>query len=461
MRINACHFLWITLISSYGYGYECPPLQWAKDLNEINIVPDVITELSDTSFLCSRGKDNLIIDKRDGSVIESKPGFCIKNNSRTQEGGFVVSDGNKITVIDKNLEELWSKEIESSRLKSVIQTRDSGYAALEVITEHEEYQIVITDEKGDLLTKFQIEGNFNYNEEILNMKFEGLVEVDEGIVVYGNGMKETATWIDALVSKYSFSGDEVWSKIFSGTEISDFIAVEDGVAFTGYTDSQGGKIVDTLFSRPGLGKRFYSQATYVPIIYLNSKGEIVLNQGFGGMHYNRGKSIRKHGNLFFLASYFTIYEEVIGEYSFDVFNEYGQGQWFKNNQNTIGIDFDENKLRIQPFSSGDLITLTMDTIYYYAKQTSAKQENVVNLKQPVDNILCKIDNNNICYTLVEPSEVTVSLLTLDGKVTRTFDEGLKPVGPHRIPVNCLSKGAYLIKFRTDKIVNTGKMIISR
>lgn len=160
MRINVSLFLVITvLMSSYGSGYECPPLKWTKNINEINIVPDVITELSDTSFLCSRGNGNMVLDKRDGSVIESKPGFLIKHNSRTQEGGFVVTDGNRITVIDKNLEELWSKEIGSNLLRSVIQTRDSGYAALEVITELEEYQIIITDKKGDILRKFHIEGN--------------------------------------------------------------------------------------------------------------------------------------------------------------------------------------------------------------------------------------------------------------------------------------------------------------
>ena len=456
MRINTSLFLVITIMSSYGSGYECPPLKWTKNINEINIVPDVITELSDTSFLCN---GNMVLDKRDGSVIESKPGFLIKHNSRTQEGGFVVTDGNRITVIDKNLEELWSKEIGSNLLRSVIQTRDSGYAALEVITELEEYQIIITDKKGDILRKFHIEGNFNYKEKLLKIEFEGLVEVDEGIVVYGNGMKATAIWIDALVSKYSFSGDEVWSKIFGGTEISDFIGVEDGVAFTGYTDPEGWEIVDTTFSQPGLGKRLYFPDTHVPIIYLNSQGEIVFNISVVGMEYNRGKSIRKNGNLFFLASYCRMHQGAIEEYQFRAFNGSGERQWHRCEQKDSYPD--QNKLRIQPFSTGDLVILMMDTLYYYAKPTDTKKENFANRKQYVNNSFYKIDNENICYNIVESSEVTVSLLTLDGKVMRTFDEGLKPVGRYLIPVKNLPRGAYLVKFRTDNLLNVGKMIISR
>jgi hypothetical protein len=40
---------------------------------------------------------------------------------------------NKIADIDKNPEESLSKEIGSNLLRSVIQTSDSGFAALEVV----------------------------------------------------------------------------------------------------------------------------------------------------------------------------------------------------------------------------------------------------------------------------------------------------------------------------------------
>lgn len=177
------------------------------------------------------------------------------------------------------------------------------------------------------------------------------------------------------------------------------------------------------------------------------------------MEYNRGKSIRKNGNLFFLASYCRMHQGAIEEYQFRAFNGSGERQWHRCEQKDSYPD--QNKLRIQPFSTGDLVILMMDTLYYYAKPTDTKKENFANRKQYVNNIFYKTDNENICYNIVESSEVTVSLLTLDGKIMRTFDEGLKPVGRYQIPVKNLSKGAYLVKFRTDNLLNIGKMIISR
>jgi len=449
--------LLIVLITGYSFCYECPPLKWAKHADEINVVPDVIMDLSDTSILCS-GTENVIIDKRDGSVIGTKPGLIIKDNSRTHEGGFISLGRRKMTVVNNRLEELWSKEFDLLSLKSVIQTRDSGYAALGVINEYEEFQIIIMDKKGSILKKNQIDGNTYYENGVL---FKGIIEVDNGIVVYGTGM---SVWPEALVSKYSFDGIEIWSKIFGGTGISEMIAVENGIAFTGCVDPEFWKIVDTVPSRSGLGKRLYSPDSYVPLIYLNSDGSIILNKSFDTMQFDDCRSIRKCGDMFFLA-YYTC-DLSAGETESQTIvavNESGENVWSKkfilDNHDKILIA-DMNP-RVQPFSSGELLIFALDTLCYYAKSTGTKQEHNVNLRQSLNNILCKIDNNDIRYTLVEPSEVTLSLLTLHGKVIRLIDKGFKPAGGHRISLRGLPKGVYLVKLNSSEASAIQKIIISK
>lgn len=451
--------LTIFFVIVYSFGYECPPLKWAKHVDEIGIIADVITDLTDTSFLCSRGKDNVIINKRDGSIIETKPGYIIRNNSRTHEGGFVSADRKKIIILNSDFEELWSKEFDLNYLVSVIQTRDSGYAVLGVIKEYEEFKIFIMDNKGDSLTTFTIEGKDYFENGVF---LDGIAEVDNGIVIYGSGMGYMSVWPEALVSKYSFDGIEIWSKIFGGTSISEMITVENGVAFTGFVDPDGWGIVDTAISETGLGKRLYSPNSYVPLIYLNSQGDIVLNKSFDTMKFDDCRSIRKCGDLFFLAYYTCCMDAGVTESQTVIaVNNSGEKEWSKifpiDNNTLLQATMDP---RVQPFSSGELVTFISDTLYYYAKTTEVKRNRCRNSKKSINNIGYKMNNESISYTLTEPSVVKLSLLSLDGKLVKIIDKGFKPAGEHRILLPCLPKNAYLLKLNCNNIITLKKIILS-
>lgn len=344
-------FLLLTLISGYVFGYECPPLKWKKAGTEFGFVPSIITDHSDTSFFCSNKNRNLIVDKRDGSIIGTKDGFVLHSNSRTYEGGFIVYDNNKITVTNNNLDELWSKVIDSSSLLSVTQTHDSGYAALNAAKNG--YEIIILSKNGNITTKFPLEKNIPYIDSSFNIDYKGIVKTNGGIVAYGIGRTSTSIFSDGIASKYSLSGTEIWLKILSGIEISDIIELDNGeIAFTGRTDPNSAGIIDTLFFTQKLAKRLYFPDYSVPLIHLDSDGKVLLHKELGIFEFEQGQSLRKLNNLFFITYYSSMNNGSLAAYDIYAVNDSGNTVW--SNTNLIPNNSVSFRITAQPFLSGDI-----------------------------------------------------------------------------------------------------------
>lgn len=102
--------------------------------------------------------------------------------------------------------------------------------------------------------------------------------------------------------------------------------------------------------------------------------------------------------------------------------------------------------------------LLFDTLSYYSIESAVKPQRTI--KQTANNINCKVNSSNLCYTLNEPSQIVISLLTINGKVIKTFDHGLKPVGQHTLSLKGVSKGIYMVKFQTNKFSSVNKLIFN-
>ena len=118
MERTANKFLPVLLFFSICLGFESlPALKWAKSLKEINISPLCLAEAPSGHIIAADSSKIIIMDAGSGKEMRTISGFSrINSIEPLTGGGFVISDLNKITVLDSSMEVQWSKPVMVNRI---------------------------------------------------------------------------------------------------------------------------------------------------------------------------------------------------------------------------------------------------------------------------------------------------------------------------------------------------------
>jgi hypothetical protein len=152
----------------------------------------------------------------------------------------------------------------------------------------EEYLYIVGSESGKAtLIKIDLNGNFKWERELDNKyenRFTGLKIIKDYIYVVGRTTSKNSK-LDALVAKYSQSGDFIWDRVIGGLDDEEFYEIDmdsDGFLYCiGYSESSSRDITDGNHGgKDGL------------IVKIDQDGNIIYNRLFGGQKYDSFYSIK-------------------------------------------------------------------------------------------------------------------------------------------------------------------------
>jgi len=429
-------------LSSAGYSYaKLPPLKWVKSVTATTISPKNIIDVSESQFLCTDTKKIVVVNAGDGTLDTTISGFSnLTSIAKTFNNNFVIADGNKITVLSEALVTVWSKPILSSlTLAAVIQTNDSGFAAIGKVADST--RIIKTDKNGDTLWTRTITNSCTIMNGIK------IIEVDGGIIACGTCCTETCIWMNGWISKYTSAGSEVWTKVIVGFTIYDMIPVSNGAVLTGSMDLA----TDTSQSPPqiaGLAKKLRFPTTDIPFIHIGADGIFLVTTSFGGIDKNWGNTIRKFTDTFVMACYmFSYVNPSLNWVQIIASDSAGVKKW--SQQYNLTPQSSYTRPVAQPLPSGDLVVFASDSLYYYSDPTEENGYTSRNESSSVSGFTFKVSQSSLCFTLKKKTQIQITLHTINGKMVQSFGKMLLPAGLHRYRLSGTTPGAYVLRIKYD------------
>jgi hypothetical protein len=441
------------VLNAFVYSADLPPLKWKIPLSDLPSYSSVQIDLSDSTFLFG----NAVVSRRDGTVISTINEFEIKNNSRTAQGGFVVTEGDRIIVLNNSFEPERSIETGSIPLLSAIQTGDGGYVALSGSN-----QLIRTDAKGTILHDIQINGlvhyppdSINNTDEPVDIHLQGICNLGEDIVVYGRSHPMYQQNIDSWLIKFDINGKEVWKTLLGGVEIIETVSCENSLVLSGNIDYNGWQVIQQSPSTQALRKRNYFPTMAVPVIEIGPDGTIIMHEDFSSTSYCYGQSLSMSDSGFILGYYAyepPVFDDKLTRATIVSVDRSGQILWSESYENThlSATEVHNRPLRAQTFSSGGIAIAALDTLYYHDAGTRVHPAvNNANKSQAIINNVRRKEKL-LLYTVEKASDIRVSYLSLNGRQIATTGLLFHCAGSHSLPIPSLGYCTYLVSFTTNR-----------
>ncbi len=231
------------------------------------------------------GKGQVIFQKAYGGA-GSDEGFSVQ---QTKDSGYIVAGGLYIPMvagymylIKTNLygDTLWTKTYSiingDGGAQCVQQTTDGGYilaGGVYVATNGgTDIYLIKTDSIGDTLWTKIYTGNFNQTAYFIQQTFDG------GYIITGQTSSFGAGGYDIYLIKTNSLGDTLWTRTFGGTGKDVGMAVQQtldsGYIVTGYINGD-------------------TPSEDLCLIKTNSNGDTLWTKTYGGIHEDRGNSVRQ------------------------------------------------------------------------------------------------------------------------------------------------------------------------
>lgn len=432
-------------------GASMPQLRWVTPISALNVTPQVMVDLSDSTFYCS----GRIIDKRTGEVAGALLEYPIQNNSATREHGYVFADGTRIVVLSDALDTVWSKSVASVDLITAIQAGEDGYAALGGKRTAEK-KLVRTDLNGTVLWSVVINSKAYYEASLapeetgdsVEISVEGIAADESGIVIFGACLPIGAQWYDTWVIKYDMvDGSEQWRKKIPAVQPVEMITAGSGVVLTGVLDPS--KLTEKNGTVPGLAKRNYFPATHTVFVSVDTSGEILVNREYSVTGYDYSEGISGNGTemLISILSYRPpLINNTLENGTVLCVDEEGEPIWQKEYKAPAGVVSGSLPVvQARQFSSGDLAVAAFDSLYYYGEPAAVHpfKNSVINSRQADMDLAYNAAEGRIRYRISGAAEVVLSLFSPAGRCIATLDRGSRHPGTYCIPVELLSRGTYL------------------
>lgn len=455
MERTANKFLPVLLFFSICLGFESlPALKWAKSLKEINISPLCLAEAPSGHIIAADSSKIIIMDAGSGKEMRTISGFSrINSIEPLAGGGFVISDLNKITVLDSSMEVQWSKPVMGEPnfiLKSVNQTSDSGFIALAEI-KNAVVMIIKCDRNGDTLWT-RTKGDTT---QMAVYKGAGVVEVDGVYIAGGEYCPGICKGLPGWITAYSPQGKEIWSKTRPGFGIYKLYPIQNSVLITGSTENGSSSFIDQQVSDDHLKKISWFPATDIFVVQIGNDGQVLFDTSYSFRTVNFGKSIQKAGDVLIVAGYAGVYEFMEGEREQVVFatDQRGMVLW-KKEYRVITNSSAIAKL----LSAGALVVATADSIYLYGSPAiSGGRKN--KWISPEMKIVQMGMNGRIAYTINHSSTVIINLLDLHGRKIRTLENRFMKAGVHCLNIDNCTPGSYLLEMCTGRSRTLSEKII--
>ncbi len=452
-------FLSILTFLSICLGFESlPPLKWARSSKEINITPEHLTETASGQIISADSTRIVIIDINSGQAIRTVSGFSrINSIEPVSGGGFVVSDLNKITLLNSSFEVLWSKPVFAGKqnftIKSVNQTSDSGFIALGEINTAM-VKVIKTDRKGDTLWT-RTKGD---TAEMGVYQGTAVVEAEGVYIAAGVHCPGICKGLPGWVSAYSPQGNEIWAKSRPGFSIYGLKSVNNSVLITGSIENGSSSFTDMKVLDSFLKKISWFPAVDLIIVQMGKDGQVLFDSSYGMRTVNYGKTVEKVGNTFIVGGYAGVYNFSQGDQEQVVLaaDMTGKILW----KNSFKVDSSIPALAKQ-LSSGGLVVATADSIYLYEHESASKRT-VRSVIIPEISFIQTGVQEKIVYTLANPSMVTFNLLNLRGQRVKAMGHSFMQAGTHSLPIPNCAPGSYLLEMRIGKSnILAGKVIVER
>lgn len=454
-------FTLIITIGTIGIIAAPPPLKWKMPFSELPSMPDVIIELSDTTILCG----SAVIRRSDGEIIDSITDLDPRVFSLTDNGGFICAEGNRLILFNPGMQRLWSVEIGSQAIESVVQIKDLGFAALTA-----DHQIILTDHDGMQTSIFPIGPAVYYPSDSLNpidtvQKFypDGITCQDDGIIVYGRSMIGSS--VDCWLLKYSTNGAEMWRTLLGGITPREVVSLGESIVLSGDIDYKGWRIHYQNNEAPSLSKRCYFPDSKVPLIQIGTDGTILMHEDFYSTSYNYGQSLTIDDSTCFIG-YFTyeppIFEDNLSAASIIAVNQNGGKKLWSIDYPNTHLSASEahiQPLRAQPLASGGLLIAALDTLYCHetALQSVNYGKEPMTLKSDIRYL--NLQEDRISYTLETPADLSISIYTLNGRPVSKPALFRKQAGCHSYRLPRLSSGTWLVRCTINRSEITFRRII--
>lgn len=435
-----------------GFILGVPPLKWVRSVKEIEIQPRDLFDYSKDAVLCTDFNQIVLLSKSDGTVIRKVTD--IKGIlSETLDSGFVAAaNGNCIILINHALEKVWSKTITDNtvELVSVSQTRDSGFIALGKNETDISVHVIKTDKNGDTLwTRICSKPNA----DLLGYEGVGVCEVEDGYIVCRSYCLIPCKWQNALFTKYSLSGEELWSGKFYGFTVTDMASMNgiDAVFIGEYDDNAEPDLGGPEY--PVLGKRQYVVITSLFYLHLGADGEVKNKRSLGsGSSISKGYSNKMNKGNSIVAGSISFTNPDLNEAQIFEVSEQGASKkimkYSRPNYNfTIALSLSENLLAYS------------DSLYYYEDPTEIQTNPVERYSGQIKQISLTSSNKAFNYTLTCPLKLKIDLLSFDGRLIRSVDQGIKNAGSHTLPTTGLSSGIYFLRFQHNDLRDVYRILI--
>jgi len=292
----------------------------------------------------------------------------------------------------------------------------------------------------------------------------GFTTSNNGDIIGNHGL------FDMLVLKLSATGETQWQRILGGT------GNEGGNAVAETTD--GGFIVlGSADMNDGDVSGNHSNTADAWLVRLNSTGDLLWQNCYGGTAYDNGTSIQttEDGGFAFLGSTYSTNGDVTttnGALDFWLVrtNEIGQIQW----QRTMGGGLEDQAQKIIRTVDGGFAAIgstksnNFDVSGYHGGEfdcwivkLSADPTSIQDLSSTFNIAIFPNPTHGdetITYTLERAALVQVEIHDVEGKLISTISSGIRASGPHilALPLTKLPSGNYFVALRVD-----GKVVVRK
>lgn len=450
----------VLILHALCFGFEdFPTLNWSVSTANLGIsYQNCIEGKRPKEIICTDSNQILIFDAETGQVVKNVTGFVKVNSiAATENGGYVIADSNRITVLSADYEKVWSRSVENGAalVISVKQLKGGGYVALVVMQGQKRLvKIINTDNNGDTVwTKTVDEKNIN---ESSVYSATGIVEIDGTIVACGTFCPGVCLGMLGWIAAYSSEGNELWFKKRSGYTINDIKEVEDGVILTGYSEES------TVFQGvelPGLVKRNWFPATQVSLLKLKADGVIVFDTGYDfDAHYCYGWRLNNVEEKNIISGYAGTYDFRAGGNHFVMASD-GLGKILWNKYYPANSSGKKLPPIALPLSWGALAVMTSDSLYLYSPLSNVKKTPEFSFQ--VGKRMVKTRVNEIAFFLNKSSSVIVEMYNIHGKKVKKVRSESLPAGYNSIDLTGIASGQYYFQLKCGSQVPITEKIIIR
>lgn len=278
---------------------------------------------------------------------------------------------------------------------------------------------------------------------------------DGGFLIAGHTNSSGAGLHDVYLVKVDFFGNVQWSKTYGGTE--------DDYAYSAQKTSDGGYIIAGSTTSFGGGDKD------VYLIKTDINGDTLWTKAYGESGSEETWSVEETKDGGYIIAGIT--------------NSFGQGNdalLIKTDRNGNTSCHSYNTTTIIDTAITIVGTPAVQTAYGSVKgNTSTSLTSFISTETscPVvgmnetDNLneFIKVfpnpsnGNGTLEYYLLRQSNVEIRIYNLEGKLIRSFKEGVKQEGSHRLslPTKEFGQGIYVVKIKTELVENFVKLIIMK